>query len=167
MRWKVLIESRPTRRSSRTRPEAGEPLSSTLGIREIHMRVGWASWSFESNSEWQVSDGEDCISLTLSDGGGAFQLSSGRKERGFVTPKDLNWCVEQLAGEWSTPEFVTFGQFSGVYVSSIHEGSYWRWWFLAGGPVLLRITYNAAPEFKVLELPQVETMLHSLRLENA
>jgi len=129
------------------------------------MRVGWPSWSLEPQPAWDVSDDDECLTLTSEDGGGAFQLSSARKAHGTVTSSELEWGAKHLKGLWTSPEHVTYGPFSGVWVSSVQEGAYWRWWFLAAGPVLLRATYNAPPAFKALELPQVEQMLRTLRVE--
>lgn len=113
-----------------------------------------------------MSDNEECLTLTHSDDGGAFQLSSGEKESGVVTESEIDCCIKQLNGEWSAPQSNSYGSFTGLTVFSIQEGIYWQWWFLAAGPIVLRVTYNAAPEYKTIELPQVKMMLNSLRLEN-
>ena len=76
------------------------------------------------------------------------------------------WCANQLEGDWSSPESVGFGAFSGISVFSTLEGNYWCWWFLAFGGTLLRATYNGPPKAVALELPEVEQMLLSLRPED-
>jgi hypothetical protein len=111
-----------------------------------------------------VSNDEECLGLSLTDGDGSLQLSSALKDHGLVTPANLQWCADHLEGEWTTPVPVTFGPFLGIRVSTVQSDTYWCWWFLRAERVLLRASYNASRNVKMSELAQVENVLGSLRL---
>ena len=125
------------------------------------MRVSQGSWSIEKHPSWAATEHPECLTLTLSDEGGALQLSSARKSEGSVTPADIQWCIEQLPAG-SAPTTVTLGEFSGANVVGDIDGTYWSWWILGCGLVLLRVSYNGPPLAKAIELPHVDSMLASL-----
>ena len=125
------------------------------------MRVSQGSWSIDKHPAWEATEHPECLTLTLSDDGGALQLSSARKDQGSVTPSDIQWCIEQLKVK-SAPTSVTLGAFSGSSVSAHVNGSFWSWWILGCGPILLRVSYNGPPSATATELPHVDSMLATL-----
>lgn len=120
----------------------------------------------ERHPLWDADQDDDCLTFTCADDGGAFQLSSARKSEGSVTAGDIDWCLQHymagLKGEWSIPAPVAFGDFSGQHISATIDGTFWSWWILGCGPVLLRASYNGPPAFISAELPHVESMLGTL-----
>jgi hypothetical protein len=120
------------------------------------MRIRRGSWSIERHPDWDATEHPECLTLTLSDDGGALQLSSARKGQGSVTAGDIQWCIDNLQGAWSHPSAVSLGDFSGSSVSGLINDTFWTWWIVGCGPVLLRASYNGPPAAKSLELPQVE-----------
>lgn len=126
------------------------------------MRIKYGSWSLEASPEWEVTKDPECLTLTLSDDGGALQLSSAQKEHGDVIGADIQWCVEQLQGQWSSPIAAHAGDFSGLSVFGTIDGSSWHWWILGHGSILLRASYNGPPSAAPVELPHVNSMLATL-----
>ena len=130
------------------------------------MRIDFGSWSLERHLQWEADQDGDYLTLTRTDDGGAFQLSSGRKSHGSVTDEDLDWCIQRymtgLKGEWSIPAPVVLGEFSGKHTAATIDGTFWSWWILGCGPVLLRASYNGPSTFVDAELPHVESMLGTL-----
>jgi hypothetical protein len=128
-------------------------------------RMFRGSWSIECALGWAGSDDPECLTLTrVQDGAGAFQLSSARKQSGSVTKED----IEQTAGRelsWGPVASVRYGEFWGSSVTYFKDGDFWSRWWLGSGPVLVFATYNGTPETKSTELPEVERMLSTLRLE--
>jgi hypothetical protein len=130
------------------------------------VRISQGSWSLEKHPLWDAVHDEDCLTLTCTDDGGAFQLSSARKSNGNVTDEDIDWCVRDCAdgtnGEWSHPTPVVFGAFGGSHIAATLDGVFWTWWIIGCGPVLLSASYNGPPSYAKLELQHVESMLGTL-----
>ena len=126
------------------------------------MRAGWESWSLEVLPDWMVEDDPDCLTIYHPNGVGAFQLSSGKKKEGNVTLEDLEFYSKP---EWGQYKNCEFGEFNGHVYTFIKDNSFWCWWILANGPVLLRATYNSEASDKDIEIPKIEQMLQTLKRE--
>lgn len=127
------------------------------------MRVGWQSWSLEVSDEWSVTDHPECLSLTLSDEG-ALQVSSARKQDGFVEEQDLLFPEEERES-WGKWKPVHCGEFDGIVYEYTQEEIVWRRWFLRNGPVLLFVTYNGTADAAKREAAAVSIVLNTVRPE--
>jgi hypothetical protein len=117
--------------------------------------------------DWQIAYHLECITLTRSSSGGAFQLSSAIKKESTVSDEDLEWCILQIQRRTLEASRIECGDFSGFTLSYIEDGVPCRRWFLKAGSVLLRVSYNGPVVEKDKELEQVEHMLNTLRLESS
>ncbi len=126
------------------------------------MRAGGESWSIDVLPEWEIKDHSECLSIYKPDGVGSLQLSSAKKIEGNVTQQDLGFHSKS---EWGTPEQCIFGEFAGQLYKYVEDETFWYWWVLASGPVLLRATYNSEIPDRNIELAQIEQMLKTLKTE--
>jgi hypothetical protein len=129
------------------------------------MRVGTAWWSLEPRAGWSAADDPECLTLTRSDQG-AFQLSAARRPEGAAELAELRHAAERERDLMGSPFPVVVGGFHGFSVSYSRDGVFWRRWWLARGRLWIFATYNGAPSARVLEEPEVEGMLATLRAED-
>jgi len=126
------------------------------------MRVGWSAWSIDILPEWENEDDPECLTIYHPNGVGALQLSSAKKQEGSVTQEDLDFHTKQ---EWGNPSKCTFGDFAGQAYKFVSEDSFWFWWILANGSVLLRASYNCEIQDKNVEIEEINNMLKTLKRE--
>ena len=120
-------------------------------------------WELDVADGWLVTPEDECCTCTLTDDGGALQISAYRKDSGLVTKDDLlgfdtfpaallNQLVE---GSWGT--------FSGLYLAYSESGLSWRRWSIGDGDALAFITYNCKVGSEQLERVDVDAMVNSIR----
>lgn len=114
---------------------------------------------------WHATHHEECLTFTTDEEGGAFQLSSYRKQTGEVTEADIQSTLDELDGSWSIPFSVVYGDFCGACVHALRNEDCWYWWHLSAGPILLRASYFGPLHLTMAHITDVEAMLATLRLE--
>lgn len=131
------------------------------------MRIGWEAWSIDVDSDWNVSDDPECITLEYAHtDDGAFQLSSFRKSSGDVSRADLLSFVESASADFGPSIAAAFGAFSGMAFAYREGDIEWRRWLLCNGSTLLLATFNGTESTVREQLPRVVDMLNTLRVEH-
>jgi hypothetical protein len=129
-------------------------------------RVTRNLFSVEPSEGWHHQLDPECLTLTVSPEGGAFQLSAARKAAAPIALREVLEMASEEVNVTGTPVPVAFGAFTGFSVSYQRENSLRRRFWLAQGHLLVFATYNGSADVGAAEEPAVEAMLATLRPEN-
>ena len=124
--------------------------------------VAYNSWSLSAPPRWLVTEHPECITLECSSDG-ALQLSSATKKSGVISHAELVAKAESQNEGWGDPTPTTCGQFDGVLYQYADNDMQCNRWFLRNGAVLLFVTYFGNTRAQLVEYPQVQSMLATLR----
>ena len=124
-------------------------------------KSGW--WSVELPDHWKANKEEDCVTFTSEDEVGALQIITYRREGRDVTNDDLLHFAEDELIEGVELQSISCGEFTGMGVSYLVDGNYWRKWWLWQGSLLLYVTYNCSAEDRLVEQEVVSQMMNSLK----
>lgn len=120
------------------------------------------NWSLELPEDWEVEQDDICLSVWQSDGVGALQFSTARKDSP-VTDSDLLEFAEDHLNRSANPVPVTLGEFSGFELCYEFQEIWWRLWFLRAGSTALFITYNCNVSNAGFEADVVDAVLANLK----
>lgn len=126
-------------------------------------RYKFVSWSIKLPVNWQPDEEENCVTFTAENGVGALQISAYRHDNKDVTYKDLLGFAEDKLVEGVELQNITCGEFTGIGISYLVDGNYWRKWWLWRGSLLLYVTYNCSAEERLVEMDSVDQMMSSLK----
>ena len=124
--------------------------------------VAYNSWSLSAPRQWRVTEHPECITLERSSEG-ALQLSSATNRTGTVSREELVAHAESQNEGWGEATSTTCGQFDGVLYQYAHDNMQCNRWFLRNGSVLLFVTYFGSTRAQLIEYPEVQNMLTTLR----
>ena len=122
-----------------------------------------AWWSLDLPAPWNVEEKKDRVAITSEDYVGVLQISAYRREGNEVTNDDLLHFAEDELVEGVELQNIICGEFTGIGISYLVDGSYWRKWWLWRGALLLYVTYNCSAEQRFVEMDTVDQMMNSLR----
>jgi hypothetical protein len=120
------------------------------------MRYESTDWSLEVPEGWGQESEKECTTFTHSEGVGAFQVSSYRKDEA-VTDDDLR----EFAGKIPLAA-VSFGRLTGFRTRFSEDDTFWTKWWLRAGCQMLHATYNCSLADRGREDAEVSTMIQSL-----
>jgi hypothetical protein len=112
--------------------------------------------------QWRVTEHPECITLERGSEG-ALQLSSATKKTGVVSNEELVAHAESQNDGWGEAASTTCGQFDGVLFQYTDNGMQCSRWFLKNGSTLLFVTYFGSTRAQLLEYPEVQKILTTLR----
>ena len=121
-------------------------------------------WSMAIAPEWWTEREEDGVIIGDCDEVGSIQISTLCKEKGEFLPLEVEQIARDNAEAGCQWQNVKLGSFGGLATSYSEEGSAVREWYLAGGSVLLFITYCCEQENAGMDDAAVDEILDTLQL---
>ena len=121
--------------------------------------------SLDLPAAWKVEEKKDGVTITSEDNVGVLQISAYRREGKEVTNDDLLHFAEDELVEGVELQNITCGEFTGIGVSYLVDGSYRRKWWMWRDSLLLYVTYNCSAEQRFVEMDTVDRMMNSLKNE--
>ncbi len=121
-------------------------------------------WMLELPPEWQAEQDDEMIVITDSDGVGEIAITTLEKDDGAVGAEDLRQFTEDLASEYGAGESISVAGIDGLYYAYQEEGAALREWYLAGGELLILITYACDPDNTGMDDSAVDEILDTLAL---
>jgi hypothetical protein len=110
----------------------------------------------------EVDGPDDPLTLEPASGDAALQFSTFKKRDGDVTDEDLESFASE-EGELDAACKVAYGPFLGLLLTSLHDTTWWRYWWLRMGPIHLMVTYNARIDVAARDHSIVNEILSTLR----
>jgi hypothetical protein len=126
--------------------------------------VGGTWWELSLAQGWAAQDDPECLSLTKSDDGGAFQLSAAVKSQGPIQQEEIKEFYQSRVPTQSKLQQASFGSFQGFVAHYIEDEAIWYKFWLANGSLLVFATYNGTEDAWMAEKDDIYAMLGSLRL---
>jgi hypothetical protein len=133
----------------------------------MHPIFSRRAWGLTILEPWRVQEAEGCIEITQPEGIGALHISGARKKAGHVQEDETLSELRSKIGEDTNIERAVLGDFAGYASEETdwHTNRFCKKWFLGYREHLLFVTYTCKQGDEGLELPQVTSLLTSLRLK--
>jgi hypothetical protein len=128
----------------------------------VSQLVTYNSWSLDAPAQWRVTEHPECITLERGSEG-ALQLSSATKKTGAISHEELVAHAESQNDGWGEATSTTCGEFEGVLFQYTDDDMQCNRWFLRNRATLLFVTYFASTRAQLLEHPEVQRILATLR----
>jgi hypothetical protein len=134
--------------------------------RAAMLQLRFENWSVAFPEEWDHDIEDDILAIATPAGDGLLQIGSMSKDEGDVTDDDLWEFMDDAGVETGEIRRVKLGDFEGLAATSREESVVLRYWVMRAGDVLLLATFRAPEEHPDDDMPGVESVLQSLRVES-
>lgn len=115
--------------------------------------------------EWQAQQDEATIVVADRDEVGEISLTTLQPEAGEATAGDLDRLIADADLSVEGGEPVSVGDFDGRYYELEEEGEFLREWYLAGGGLLLLVSYCCDADNREMDREAVDQILDTLVLK--
>ena len=126
-------------------------------------RYKFGRWSIKLPVTWQADKKAYCVTFRAANSVGTLQIMTCRHDSKDVTYNDLLGLTEDKLIEGVELQNIICGEFTGIGISYLIDGNYWRKWWLWRDTVLLYVTYNCLAEEHLVEMDVVDQMMKSLK----
>ena len=121
-------------------------------------------WTLLVPPEWWAESEDHSILIGDRDDVGTIEISTLRRDEGDFSADEAAAVASKESPEVGTWKRVSVGHFDGVSGVLVEEDAAIREWYLAGGPVLLYITYSCDTDNQGLDDAAVDEILDTLAL---
>ena len=111
---------------------------------------------------WQADKKGNCVTFRAN-GVGLLQIITHRQDKKDITYNNFLGFTEDKLIEGVELQNISCGEFTGIGISYLVDGNYWRKWWLWRNTVLLYVTYNCSAEEHLVEMDVVDQMMMSLK----
>lgn len=119
-------------------------------------------WTVELPAGWSAKADGECATFWTDADVGVLQISSAKKEAGWITDEDLKeFARERVARSQLSNE--RHGLFSGFVTEYVKGHLYWKEWWLRSGKLMIYVTYNKEGSRIGAVEKDVELILRSLK----
>lgn len=123
-------------------------------------------WSIEYPWEWEAEQNEDCITFYNSDGIGALQISSYRKDEQILESEVFDFAADAIT-DISKLRRIKEENYQGFTVAYIENKTFWKRYYIWQDKIMILVTYNCdAKDKDSEEIEEVERILKTLKLKN-
>lgn len=126
-------------------------------------RYKFSRWSIKLPVTWQADKKGYCVIFMAENGIGALQIITCRYDSKDVTYNNLHGFTEDKLIDGVELQNISCGEFTGIGISYLVDGNYWRKWWLWRDSVLLYVTYNCLAGDRLVEMDSVDQMMNSLK----
>jgi hypothetical protein len=126
-------------------------------------RFKFKRWSIKLPDAWKAEKKGYCVTFRTENGVGLLQIITCRLDSKSVTYHDLQGSTEDKLVEGVELQNIKCGEFTGMGISYLVDGDYWRKWWLWRDSVLLYATYNCLAQEHLVEMDVVDQMMNSLK----
>ena len=120
-------------------------------------------WSIRLPPNWEAEKEEFCVTFTAENGVGILQIRTFRHNSKDLTYQNFLGFTEDKLVDGVELRNSTCGEFTGIGISYLVDGHYWRKWWLWRDSIFLYVTYNCSAEECVIEMDTVDRMMSSLK----
>ncbi|MGH7004599.1 MAG: hypothetical protein ACREIP_11680 [Alphaproteobacteria bacterium] len=131
------------------------------------LNLRFETWSVTFPEEWSHDIEDDILAIATPASDSVLQIGSMSKDEGAVDESDLWEFMEDAGVETSDIARVRLGEFEGLAATTEDDGVMLRYWVLRARDVLLLATFRCPAERPDADIAAVETVLKSLRREEA
>lgn len=121
-------------------------------------------WQMELPPEWYGEQDGEVIAVGDEDGVGVLEFSTLHKQAGSTEPAEVMELMQDMEVDLAQCEPIMLGPFSGFHRRSVDEEyqEAVREWWLAGGSLLLYVTYSCHTDHAGYDDSCVDEMLATL-----
>lgn len=127
--------------------------------RKFIVKSGW--WSLSIPIGWEISEDEDCVTVSKGHSSGALQISFAKKDSTDVSDDDLKDFASDRVNKVDLKKVEGDG-FTGFTTNYIHDGIIWQEWWIRSGNLMAYITYNTKLANNEAETVEVGKIVGSL-----